>query len=333
MAIESLRSKEVEISDEEAEAVCIAILLHDIGHGPFSHALEGVLVEVSHEILSLALMQKLNEEFQGRLQMAIQIFKDEYPKHFLHQLISGQLDMDRMDYLNRDSFYSGVMEGKIGYDRIIKMLQVKDDQLVVEEKGIYSIEKFLVARKIMYWQVYLHKTVLSAELMLIGAIKRARDLALKGSIKVSRPLRSLFENRWQHKENREKLIQAFLEIDDHDIVILLKNSFLCDDYILRTLALGLVRRRLFAIELSPTPLEAEYIEETVRHIAESLDLSKKTVYELCWSGSVRTDTYSNREDEIKILLKDGQALNLSGLHGYQSVTDSVEKYYFCHIKY
>ena len=212
------------------------------------------------------------------------------------------------------------------------MLQVKDDHLVVEEKGIYSIEKFLVARKIMYWQVYLHKTVLAAELMLIGAIKRAKELFNRGALKVSGGLKIIFENSWENGQEQDKLVRAFLEIDDHDIVFLLKNSFLCDDYILRTLSKGLIQRRLFALELAPTPHKAEYIEETVANIAEGLDLSKKTVNELSWSGSVRTDTYSDR-DEIKILLKEGKTLNLSGLHGYQSVTDSVEKFYFCHIKY
>ena len=332
LAIDSLRSKGVEISKSEAEAVSIAILLHDIGHGSYSHALEGVLVDAHHEELSIFLMQRLNRDFNGALTLAIAIFRNEYHKRFLHQLISSQLDMDRMDYLNRDSFYSGVMEGKIGYDRIIKMLQVKDDHLVVEEKGIYSIEKFLVARKIMYWQVYLHKTVLAAELMLIAAIERAKVLYRSGELTLDGPLQSLFDLSWKETSNQEEIIDAFLKIDDHDVVILLKNSFLCSDYILRTLSTGLIQRRLFAVELSSSPFKTEYIEEIVASIAERLGLSEKTVNDLSWSGSVRTDTYSDRQDEIKILLKDHQVLNLSGLQGYHSVTDSVEKFYFCHIK-
>ena len=332
LAIDTLRSKGVMITEEEAEAVCIAILLHDIGHGPFSHALEGRLVGVPHEDLSLILMQDLNQEFEGALDRAIAIFTGAYPKHFLHQLISSQLDMDRMDYLNRDSFYSGVMEGKIGFDRIIKMLQVRDDQLVVEEKGIYSIEKFLVARKIMYWQVYQHKTVLAAELMLIAAIERVRYLYLDGQMVLDGPLADLLKDDWQKTQERSSLIDAFLQLDDHDIVILLKNSFLCGDYILRTLAKGLIQRKLFSLELSLIPFKTEIIEETVSQIAEHLDLSEKTVFELTWSGSVRTDTYSDSHDEIKILLKDGKVLSLSDIPGFESVSDSVEKYYFCHLK-
>ena len=332
LAIDSLRSKGVEITEEEAEAASIAILLHDIGHGPFSHALEGVLIATNHEDISLWLMQRLNQEFDGALSMAIDIFVDKYPKRFLHQLISGQLDMDRMDYLNRDSFYSGVMEGKIGYDRIIKMLQVKDDHLVVEEKGIYSIEKFLVARKIMYWQVYLHKTVVSAELMLIGAVKRATALIREGLLSYDGPLRSLFELAWQKEIDRELIVDAFLKIDDHDVVILLKNSLICSDYILRTLSQGLIHRSLFKVELSHVPYEAKYVEEKVAVIAEQLGVSKKTVKEMSWSGSLLTDTYSDSQDEIKILLKDGRVMDLSDLPGYQSVSDRVQRFYFCHYK-
>ncbi len=331
LAIDSLRSKGVDISEDEAEAVCIAILLHDIGHGPFSHALEGVLVDATHETLSLELMRRLNLAFGGRLTTAIAIFEDRYEKGFLHQLISGQLDMDRMDYLNRDSFYSGVMEGKIGFDRIIKMLQVKNDHLVVEEKGIYSIEKFLVARKIMYWQVYLHKTVLAAELMLIGAIKRAAVLFEQGQLAVSGPLATLFSLSWSSAMDRDELLTAFLKIDDHDIVMLLKNSLHHDDYLLKTLCHGLIQRNLFQVELGFKPYSPLYIQDTVSTIARQLDLPVETVNELSWSGSLMTDTYSD-EEEIKILLKEGKVQNLSDLPGYQIVSDRVERFYFCHLK-
>jgi HD superfamily phosphohydrolase len=225
-SIEVLRSKGVEISEKEAKAASIAILLHDIGHGPFSHTLENTLINVHHEELSLLFMESLNEQFKNKLELAIQIFKNEYHKKFLHQLISGQLDMDRMDYLNRDSFFTGVHEGVIGYDRIIKMLAVHKGELVVEEKGIYSIEKFLIARRLMYWQVYLHKTVLGVEQMLIRAWQRAKDLASQGaSFEISKSLRFFLFNDIKSEDfvrDREELIGHFAKLDDYDIVSSLK---------------------------------------------------------------------------------------------------------------
>ncbi len=332
LAIESLRSKGVEIEDEEAEAVSIAILLHDLGHGPFSHALEERLIGVNHEVLSIHLMRKLNDEFEGALTLAIDIFQDKYPKRFLHQLISSQLDMDRMDYLNRDSFYTGVMEGKIGYDRIIKMLQVIDDQLVVEEKGIYSVEKFLVARKIMYWQVYLHKTVLAAELMLIAVIERVRELDYPSHDFLSDSLYTLLHHSWNDFDMRSQLTDAFLTIDDHDVFILLKNLLNSSDYILQTLATGLVQRQLFSVEMGNFPFPSSYVEQVISNIAQVSQLKHDQVTGMCWTGSVSNDTYVDREDEIQILVKGGRTVPLSELSGYKSVSETTVKYYFCHPK-
>ena len=231
--IESLRSKGVKITEEEALGVSIGILLHDIGHGPFSHALEHTIIDIHHETLSLTFMNVLNEEFDGALTTAIDIFTDQYPKRFLHQLISGQLDMDRLDYLTRDSFFTGVYEGVVGYDRIIKMLAVKEDELVVEEKGIYSIEKFLVARRLMYWQVYLHKTVVAAEQMLVRVLERAKLLAKQGIVlKVPDNLAYFLYNDFSEaelQENSRELLNNFARLDDYDIFAALKEFTLLED--------------------------------------------------------------------------------------------------------
>ncbi|MEK7256429.1 MAG: HD domain-containing protein, partial [Bacteroidota bacterium] len=259
LAVEVLRSKDVDISEEEAQSVSIAILLHAIGHGPFSHTLERTLVTVPHEELSLPFMERLNEIFEGKLSLAIQIFKDQHPKKFLHQLISGQLDMDRLDYLSRDSFFTGVSEGVISYDRIIKMLAVKDGELVVEEKGIYSIEKFLIARRLMYWQVYLHKTVLVAEQMLVKTLERAKELALSGiRLDVSKSLAFfLYQNvsREDFAANGEEMLRHFSRLDDYDILAALKNFTESEDPLLAWLSTCLLDRRLFKIELRNEPFE------------------------------------------------------------------------------
>lgn len=235
-AVAVLRRKGVPISEAEQEAVCAAILLHDIGHGPFSHALEHTLVDLHHEELSLMMMQKLNQQFGGALNLAIEIFTDMYPRRFLHQLVSGQLDMDRMDYLNRDSFYSGVTEGMIGYDRIIKMLYVVDDQLVVEEKGIYSIEKFLMARRFMYLQVYVHKTSLSAESMLIALLNRAKELSVAGQVLPASPWLSFFLANQSVSQSftQDEIIDQFVQLDDSDIVVAMKMWAREKDFICRT---------------------------------------------------------------------------------------------------
>ncbi|NND33940.1 MAG: HD domain-containing protein, partial [Saprospiraceae bacterium] len=319
-----------EITREESEAASIAILLHDIGHGPFSHALEGRLVSANHEELSLQLMRQLNDEFGGRLTMAIQIFQNEHPKHFLHQLISGQLDLDRMDYLNRDSFYTGVMEGKIGYDRIIKMFRVVDDTLMVEEKGLASIEKFLVARKIMYWQVYLHKTVLSAERMLIAALERARFLHSQNVIDISPTLSTLLSRTWSNPNHREEIMQAFVQLDDIDIMILLKNSIPSKDFILGTLSLSLIQRRLFKVELSEKPIETRYIDNLTKQIEEHLDIDQSTARQLVWSGEEQVEVYNGEVNQIKVYKKDNSNLNLSEISDFAYLLRIVTKYYLCY---
>lgn len=332
LAIEVLRQKGTDISPTEAEAASIAILLHDIGHGPFSHALEGQLIVTGHEHISTRLFESLNEQFDGRLQLAISIFNGDYQKHFLHQLISGQLDLDRMDYLNRDSFYTGVMEGKIGYDRIIKMLRVIDDQLVVEEKGLASIENFLVARKIMYWQVYLHKTVLAAEIMLIAAIKRTKELYLAKELQlVSTPLRILFESEWDDDPvNQRRILDNFVQVDDVDIMVLLKNSLNGTDYILSTLSEGLIQRKLFQVELSGDPFRSTYIDDLENRLARELHLDVEVVSGLVLAGKEEVEIYSGDKDPIMVYQKNGHLLDLKEVAEFAFLKQMIVKHYLCY---
>jgi len=260
-AITQLASKGNFIFDSEAEAVQAAILLHDIGHGPFSHVLEDTIVKgVSHEEISLMLMERMNKEMNGQLSLAIQIFKDEYPKRFLHQLVSGQLDMDRLDYLRRDSFYTGVTEGNIGSARIIKMLDVADDRLVVESKGIYSIENFLTARRLMYWQVYLHKTSVAYEKMLISTLLRAKELASQGvELFASPALRFFLYNDINPTEfyNNPDCLENFIQLDDNDIWTALKVWSTHTDKVLSTLSTGMINRNIFKVEISSEPISED----------------------------------------------------------------------------
>ncbi len=332
LSIEVLRQKGQEITNEEAEAASIAILLHDIGHGPFSHALEGKLIGINHEEISLRLLQLLNVQFDGRLTMAIAIFTNNYEKAFLHQLISSQLDLDRLDYLNRDSFYTGVMEGKIGYDRIIKMLRVVDGQLAVEEKGLASIEKFLVARKIMYWQVYLHKTVLAAEKMLIAGIERTSQLYLQGdqTLQIPEPLTRLFAMDWQRIADQKPILEAFVQMDDVDIMILLKNSASCSDYILHTISKGLIERILFRVELSDNPNFFKFENDLKAKLATALDVSDDVVDGLVWSGKETLDIYNEKIDQIKIYQKNGEVKNLSDIADFHFLNREISKFYLCY---
>lgn len=332
-AIEVLRGKGVEISDEEAVAASIAILLHDVGHGPFSHTLEHSLINVHHEELSLLFMEKLNEEFAGQLTLAMQIFKDEYPKKFLHQLISGQLDMDRMDYLNRDSFFTGVHEGVIGSERIIKMLAVKDDCLVVEEKGIYSIEKFLIARRLMYWQVYLHKTVLAAEQMLVQTLARAKMLAAKGvKLEASENLTYfLYKNVTSEdfENNAAELLDRFSKLDDFDIISALKNWTNHEDFTLSFLSKSLINRRLFKIWIQDTRFDKKQIK-TLRQLVEThFDISKKEAKYLVFTGKETNRAYNIAKDEIKILFKNGEVKPWSKSTDMGLKVGEVKKYYLC----
>jgi len=275
-AIAVLRAKGVEISKDEAEGACAAILLHDVGHGPFSHALEHSIVKgVHHEDISALIMAKLNDEFNGALDTAIAIFNDHHPKAFLHQLVSSQLDMDRMDYLARDSFYSGVAEGKIGSDRIIKMLAVENNEIVVEEKGIYSIEKFLMARRLMYWQVYLHRTVLCAEFMLMNALRRAKELAQAGDEIFTTPALGVFIHESLDRAKflaDEQILQHFCDLDDSDVLTCLKVWQNHEDFVLSDLSRRIVHRDLFRIELQPESFGDAEIENWTRQASNQLDL-------------------------------------------------------------
>lgn len=334
-AIDVLRSKGAEISEEEAKAVSIAILLHDVGHGPFSHTLEHTLVNVHHEEISLLFMERLNEEFDGQLSLAIQIFKNEYPKKFLHQLISGQLDMDRMDYLNRDSFFTGVHEGVIGYDRIIKMLAVHDGELMVEEKGIYSIEKFLVARRLMYWQVYLHKTVLVAEQMLVKALQRAKALASKGTpLDVPASLHFFIYKDFTMEDfrNDRSLLEHFAKLDDFDVFMSLKNFMNAEDSLLRYLATCIVDRRLFKIEMRDEPVPEDYVAERKSKLASRTEWSKEELNYLVFGGMETNNAYSTSKDEIKILFKNGKVLPMSQISDFGIQARVVKKYYLCYPK-
>lgn len=334
-AIDVLRSKGVVISEAEAEAVLCAILLHDIGHGPFSHALEFRLVNVHHEELTVMFMQELNEQFNGRLSLAIEIFEDRYSRRFLHQLISGQLDMDRLDYLTRDAFFTGVNEGVIGYDRIIKMLAVHEDRLVVEEKGIYSIERFLTARRLMYWQAYLHKTALCAEQMLIRVVIRAKELFEQGvEVKMSESLAFFFKEKFEASElvsRRKELLHYFSRLDDIDIVTLLKEGVYHTDPTFSFLSKGVINRRLYKVKQQSLPYESDFIEKLRQKARETFNLAGQEhlidhyIIQIKESNS----TYNVEKDEILILYKNGTVAPASeGTENYIQA-GKVTRYYCC----
>lgn len=311
-AIDTLRNKGVSIEPVEAEAVVQAILLHDIGHGPFSHALEHTLVEgTHHEELSLLLMTDLNNQFSGSLTTAIEIFQNRYPKQFLHQLVASQLDMDRLDYLRRDSFYSGVVEGSVGSDRIIKMLNVENDHLVIDAKGIYSIEKFLIARRLMYWQVYLHKTVIAAEQLLIRILKRAKELALNGIDVFGPPqlqwfLQNPLLTSWQNNgEFTRTLIQNFVELDDTDIIASIKVWCSHPDRILRFLSTALINRKLFRIRMSNEPFPDEWIDKVKLLAMRQFLMNREEIDYLVFAGSISNSAYETGTADIFVLQKDG----------------------------
>jgi uncharacterized protein len=332
-SIEVLRAKGVEITEEEAQALTIAVLLHDIGHGPFSHALEHALLNVHHETLSIAFMHELNTEFGGQLTMAIEIFCDKHPKKFLHQLVSGQLDMDRMDYLNRDSYFTGVHEGVIGYDRIIQMLNVIDNQLVVEEKGIFSIEKFLIARRLMYWQVYLHKTVVSAEQMLIHALLRAKevkDIACKAPI--SDALRNLLNIGTEFDFNtlqNANLLNTFAQLDDIDIIGALKAWRTSEDTVLSILSNGLMQRKLFKVQISSTNIDVKMLNDKRKRLENELSLSQKAAKHLIIHVTEANKVYDKHHEEIKILYKDNTILPMSQSIDYELNSRKTAKHFVC----
>jgi HD superfamily phosphohydrolase len=331
-AVQVLADKGASISDAECEAVSAAILLHDIGHGPFSHALEHTLIDLHHEEVSRWFMDALNREFDGRLALAIDVFADHHPKKFLHQLVSGQLDMDRVDYLNRDSFFTGVSEGVIGYDRIIKMLAEKDGELVVEEKGIYSIEKFLIARRLMYWQVYLHKTSVAAEQMLIHLLRRARRLALAGeTLEASADLRWFLYRPENAAAEPEELLRHFARLDDTDVTAAVKAWSEAGDFTLRYLAGGLLNRRLFRLEWHNQPIDPAYAER-LRAKARDAFGPGHDAESLVFTGLESNRAYDDAKDQIKILFKNGLVLPITECSDVPLYTQTVTKHFICYPK-
>ncbi|MBL0181333.1 MAG: HD domain-containing protein [Chitinophagaceae bacterium] len=324
-ALSELKNKGVEITPAEEQAAKIAILLHDTGHGPFSHALENVLIEgMQHEKISLLIMEELNKQFNGRLQLTLEIFTDKYHKKFLYQLISGQLDVDRMDYLTRDSFFSGVNEGVIGYDRILKMLTVHNGELMVEEKGIYSIEKFLVARRLMYWQVYLHKTVLCAEQMLKQIIKRAKSVKAQ----TQQPLDNFINQPIQ-----TVTLEEFCNLDDYDLLAAMKGWCRHEDKVLSTLCRGIINRQLLKIQYSAEPVDKSIVEEKIRETCSRLGLTKEEAGWLVFTGEVTSSTYNPGKEHIHILFKNGEVKDISEVDNAlinQNLMGTVKKYYICY---
>jgi HD superfamily phosphohydrolase len=352
MAIEVLRSKGVDITREEEEATLAAILLHDIGHGPFSHALEeSIIPGIHHEDLSLLFMHALNKEFGNRLELALRIFSGQYPKQFLHQLITGQLDMDRLDYLKRDSFFTGVTEGVIGSDRIVRMLNVVNDRLVVDHKGIYSIEKFLIARRLMYWQVYLHKTVLSSEILLLNILKRARKLAGQGVDLFCTPSlghflyhpvsgKDFFGNGklGKHPEltgTIQRNLAMFAGLDDNDIMTSAKVWADHPDLVLSTLCLKLKNRALSRIEIRTAPFPAEYVSAIRQAVKQLYQLQEEDVDYLVHAGTISNFAYSSEDEQIQILYKNGELVDIataSDMLDMAVLSKTVRKYFLYYPK-
>ena len=332
-ALYELKQKGIEFTDEEEQAAKIAILLHDIGHGPFSHALESLLVkELEHETLSLLIMEELNKEMSGKLSMAIEIFCDKYPKKFLHQLVSGQLDVDRMDYLTRDSFFSGVVEGMIGCDRILKMLTVHDGQLMVEEKGIYSIEEFLVSRRLMYWQVYQHKTVLSAEMLLVKILERARWLFQQGKLEVTKTgrLDKLLFRSIQQIERSD--LEMFCSIDDSDIINEIKNWKYHPDKVLSLLCSAVLDRKLLKLRLQSDPISTQELQDKIVQVSTTLSLTEEDTSFLVFTGEAENSLYDPHKEIINILFKDGRVKDISQVDSpliHQNLSHPVKKFYIC----
>lgn len=338
LAINSLQEKGHQIWEPEAEAAQAAILLHDLGHGPFSHVLESVLMpDVQHESITLVMMKELNRQMKGKLDMAIQMFEGTYPRKFFHQMISSQLDMDRMDYLKRDSFYTGVIEGSIGADRLIKMLDLSGDQLVVEEKGLLSIENFLHARRLMYWQVYLHKTLLSAQAMLTLVLSRARELASKGEDLFATPHLSRFlKNRYSLKdfETEPNLLVSFNNLDDNDIWASVKGWTLHADPILSLLSRMLLDRRLFKITLYDTP-PGEEILKPIREKLTELGVKEADMHYFLVTGETSNWAYEKDQDPIQVKMKRGElrdVVEASAIPTIDALTKIVRKYYVCWAK-
>jgi len=337
LAIETIRKKGFEITIEEERAVLLAILLHDIGHGPFSHALEYDIVNnVSHEKISGYFIQELAKEFGDDLERALLIFKNTYSKPFLHQLVSSQLDMDRLDYLNRDSFYSGVSEGIIGSDRLIDMLTVHDGNLVMEEKGIYSIEKFIVSRRLMYWQVYLHKTVVAAEFMLIHALRRAKELIMRGDVLFGSPALLFFLQNHiteQEFETNPEVLKNFALLDDYDILGALKIWQHCHDRVLSMLSSGIVNRNLFKIEISRDPYSEDRVALEKEIVKSSFKLTDDEVHYFVYTDVLSNKAYNENKQNINLKLKSGEIMDLSKASdnlNISALAQPVEKFFICY---
>jgi uncharacterized protein len=337
LALTELRNKGVDITKEEEQGSKIAILLHDIGHGPYSHALERKLIKgVHHEDISSLILQLLNEQFNGKLSLAIEIFTGTYTKQFLHQLVSGQLDVDRMDYLTRDSFFTGVIEGAIGYDRILKMLTVHHGQLMIEEKAIYTVEKFLVSRRLMYWQVYLHKTVVAAEKMLVKIVDRANELISNGiELHAASTNLNFFLKEHQPDGNFIKHLERFTQLDDTDIMCTIKNWCGHFDPVLGRLCKGLVDRKLLKIKLQSEPFDDILVEALRADLAQKLKITVQESTYFIFTGEASNTTYNPNDEHIKILYKDGTISDISKVDNaliHQQISSPVKKYYLCYFR-
>ncbi len=336
-AVNVLRFKGVEISDEEQNALYVAILLHDIGHGPFSHAMEHSIVNgVSHEHISMLFMEELNKKFNGDLTLAIKIFKGNYKRKFLCQLISSQIDMDRADYLKRDSFYTGVAEGNINSERLITMLNVKDDELVVENKGIYSVEKFLVARRLMYWQVYLHKTSLAAEQLLIRVLKRAKELTKKGVIlNASKPLSFFLKNEISLNSFDKEALETFSKLDDYDIVSAMKDWQYHDDFILKNLCGMIINRDLLKVKIKKKKIKQEDLISYKEKLIKKFNITEEEADYFVFTGEISNQAYTQKKQGINILHKNGKTEDIvkaSDQLNLKALSKPVTKYYICYPK-
>jgi len=336
-AVNVLRFKGVAISDDEENALYVAILLHDIGHGPFSHAMEHSIVNaISHEEISLFFMESLNKEFNGSLTLAISMFKGEYHRKFMCQLISSQLDMDRADYLKRDSFYTGVAEGNINSERLITMLNVVTDELVVEEKGIYSIEKFLIARRFMYWQVYLHKTGLVAEQLLTRVLRRAKELVKSGKVlSASEPLTYFLKYDIDNSNFDEVCLKTFSQLDDYDIVSAMKSWQYHEDFVLRNLCDIIINRDLLKVKLKNKPINKALLKEQKNALIKAYDISQSEADYFVFSGEITNQAYNISKEQINILFKTGKVKNIikaSDQLNLKALSKPVTKYYMCYPK-
>lgn len=335
-AVNVLRYKEVGILKNEANALYIAILLHDIGHGAFSHALEHSIVNgISHEEISLKFMKKLNEEFDGKLSLAIEIFEGKYKRKFFNQLISSQLDIDRLDYLKRDSFYTGVTEGNIGSDRLIAMMNVCDDELVIEKKGIYSVEKFLIARRLMYWQVYLHKTGLAAENMLVNILKRAKELALQNvELPATKTMRYFLYNQITNENFTDNTLNIFATLDDYDVLSAIKEWMNHSDIVLSELSRMIINRNLLKVTIQNKSFSSDKIKDLEQQLVKKYAINVELVSYFVFTGKVSNHAY-NTNNPINILFKSGKKVDIvkaSDQLNLQALTKPVEKFYLCYPK-